>query len=187
MESSKKVVWFLSCEWLLYNGRPNGGGVVVTRSIWVGTLIILMLSLIRGITFHDWIAYIPLNYIYLQGCKLVNSPEGPAIYGATYAALYARFVSQWTYIANLYNLIKQVEVAGVKDAQSLAEWKAGFIEDALELHLASKPVIKGIIQAWSKDTCVRDAFKKYAPESNSKWRKLQQIAGVESLIDTQDK
>ncbi|VDO51962.1 unnamed protein product [Brugia timori] len=111
---------------------------------------------------------------------MFTSAEALTIFGATYAALYARFASQWGYIANLYNQIKQSEVDAAGSAQAaapatsisgtavspspsdaalvLAQWKAGFIEDALALHMASKPSIAGVIGAWFKDQYVKDAF-----------------------------
>jgi hypothetical protein len=38
------------------------------------------------------------------------APWGSAVAGATYLALYDRFKSQWTYLAALYNQIKQAEI-----------------------------------------------------------------------------
>lgn len=76
----------------------------------------------------------------------------PAAFGAVYVALYARFSSQWNYLANLYNQIMQcrVKANGQYDKERLARWCAGFVEDAWRLHLLRKPmfteVVSGLLQ-----------------------------------------
>ncbi len=47
-----------------------------------------------------------------------------ALFGAVYAGLYARFASQWLYLANTYNQIKAAECRSESSARPLAEWKA---------------------------------------------------------------
>ena len=70
-------------------------------------------------------------------------------------------------LANLYNNIKASEVraasgaSGEGAAAKMAEWKAGFIEDADILHLAAKPMIASIIKAWSSEEGVQHAFANY--------------------------
>ncbi len=46
---------------------------------------------------------------------------------------------------------------------SIAEWKAGFLEDAEELHLATKPVFASVIKAWAEDKAVKEKFEQYTP------------------------
>ena len=90
-----------------------------------------------------------------------------ALFGAAYAGLYTRFASQWSYLAGVYNAIKAAETrAGATDGRALialAEWKAGFIEDADSLHLATKPTIAPIILAWGRDELVSGAFHRHVP------------------------
>lgn len=120
----------------------------------------------------------------------VDGAETPTILGATYAALYARFTSQWTYIANLYNQIKQAEVEAAGAQRNLpiasppmpsdaafvmAQWKAGFIEDALAVHMATKPPIKGVIQAWFAVAEAKAAFMAYTPHAAIKVGQLQRF------------
>lgn len=64
-----------------------------------------------------------------------------AVFTATYAALYARFSAQWSYLAGVYNQMmatqSEIEPSG-KQPNALEEiqlWKAGFAEDAEDLHL----------------------------------------------------
>lgn len=72
-------------------------------------------------------------------------------------------------MANLYNQIKEVEVLGGTNGVAMSQWKAGFIEDALDLHLASKPNIAGVIRAWSEDSSVQKAFEDFAPNGHQRW------------------
>ncbi|MGH9256831.1 MAG: hypothetical protein ACRD3C_19900, partial [Vicinamibacterales bacterium] len=81
-----------------------------------------------------------------------------AVFAGMYTALYARFASQWGYLAGVYNQIKAAECRGQCDANALAEWKAGFIEDAQELHLATKPAIASILSVWGRQPNVKAKF-----------------------------
>lgn len=191
MKIGASVINFLSGEWMLNSGRPNGGDVVVMRTLWIGVLLIVLIAVLRAIaTLPDGL----LPFFMCTGVALKTSLDGaetPTIFGATYAALYARFTSQWTYIANLYNQIKQAEVeaagsnagattslppaAPPSTAVVIAQWKAGFIEDALAVHMATKPAIKGVIQAWFAVAEVKAAFMAYTPDAALKVRQLQRF------------
>jgi hypothetical protein len=96
----------------------------------------------------------------LRTLVLDTIPWFGAILAAAYAALYARFSAQWSYLADVYNQIKAAECAGGKP-DALAEWKAAFMEDAAELHLDNKPVFATVIQVWGKEPGVKEAFVKY--------------------------
>jgi hypothetical protein len=68
-----------------------------------------------------------------------------ALLGATYAALYSRFSSQWRYLADLYNQLMAAEDARPRNTLA-GEWRRrrilwwhAFITDAKDLHLALKP------------------------------------------------
>jgi hypothetical protein len=95
-----------------------------------------------------------------------------ALFAAVYAGLYARFSSQWSYLANVYNQIKAAESRGGCDASRLAEWKAGFIEDAQDLHLALKPLFASVIRAWGSEAEVKGSFETYAPGGALRLAKL---------------
>ena len=97
-----------------------------------------------------------------------------AIFAATYAGLYAKFASQWTYLASLYNQIKAAECSAGCDAKPLAQWKAGYLEDALELHLALKPNVASIIHMWGRDADVEKAFREYTPGGADRFEPLMQ-------------
>jgi hypothetical protein len=59
---------------------------------------------------------------------------------------YARFSSQWSYLAGVYNQIKAAECRTGFQETVLAQWKAGFIEDAADLHLLRKAMFASINQ-----------------------------------------
>ncbi len=96
-----------------------------------------------------------------------------AVFGGVYLALYARFSSQWAYLASLYNQIKQTEATAGVNVDVLASWKAGFIEDAENLHLACKSSFAPVIKAWGAESAVEHAFAQYAPGSAARWNVLQ--------------
>lgn len=100
--------------------------------------------------------------------------------GAVYASLYARFASQWSYLAGVYNQIKAAECGQKCDRIALAEWKAGFIEDAEDLHLARKPVFASIIHAWVKDAEVEVRFLKDVPGGEHRFELL--AASVQDVV-----
>jgi len=104
------------------------------------------------------------------------------VFAGTYTALYARFASQWQYLADLYNQIKakEIDLANNKEceiakyremainstsddpintccnpAHLLAEWKIGLIEDANTLHLSNKPPFESVVKLWNSDEVVR--------------------------------
>ena len=93
------------------------------------------------------------------------------IFGAIYTALYARFSSQWTYLANLYNSIKQAESSD-GDNIKLSQWKAGFIEDAENLHMACKGSFVSVINAWANDQEVKTEYIQHTPGGENRFARL---------------
>lgn len=157
-----RIVRAVTAEWMVTTGRKrraNGGGTILARSLWATVFI-----------------YVPSLWLYelidpanswspslIEARTVVVDTVGwfGAIFAGLYATLYTRFASQWTYLNNVYNQIKSAETrsAGNLDSsQPVAAWKAGFIEDAAELHLAYKPLFASVIVAWSKDDEVEKAF-----------------------------
>lgn len=151
------VVEVLSSEWLLTCvQRSNGGTTIALRSLFTSIILYLLSLGLRNLvdpsrTWHPS----PHQFQVEVGATL---PWLGTIFAATYAALYARFSSQWTYLANLYNQIKAAECRNDRNDEVLAEWKAGFIEDAIELHLAYKPLFASVIRAWGGNPQVANAF-----------------------------
>ena len=157
------MIRWLSGEWLL-DDRPNGGTVVVLRALWIGVLgyiaTIAVTELLRPNT--SWV----FSPAALRAAIFVNLKVGGAIFAGAYTALYARFASQWSYLASVYNQIMAAQVRGApsdsEGRHALECWKAGFIEDAEDLHLATKPMFAGVIISMlgDADSPVRAAFIK---------------------------
>jgi hypothetical protein len=156
-----RVLEFASGEFLLTRlRRGNGGDVIVVRSLIIAGLI-----------------YVSLKLYVVTGPGLDITWFG-TIFAAAYVALYARFSQQWHYMANLYNSIKTAEVrtAGNDSNESLADrlaqWKAGYVEDADTLHLALKPAISSVICAWGSDERVRHWFETYTTGGRARWDRV---------------
>jgi len=103
-----------------------------------------------------------------------------AIFASIYAALYTRFASQWSYLANLYNQIKQTEAqtahGGDEAKKYIEDWKAGFIEDAYELHLVGKPLFASIILAWGGMSEVKESYIASALGGEEQFNTIMEIA-----------
>lgn len=161
--------WFVrlvSGEWVL-DQRPNGGDVIVIRSALIAIEIYLLAILIKQGS-DPTRANVPSWQAFAQEVHETAVPWMGAVFAAAYAALYTRFSAQWTYLADLYNQIKSTQartVGGEFEAPArsvLSEWKAGFIEDAKELHLVAKPLFLSIVRAWLDDSDVREAYVRNA-------------------------
>lgn len=178
LANTKKIisglVWVVTAEWL-FKIFPNGGTAVLLRTIFSGTLLLAVAALIHG-TYHvcyskddyDVIKFIASNWLKFCG-----------MYAAVYASFYARFVSQWTYLSNLYNQIKNADLEFGKSCvmnnssiqcgktcnclakDKLDGWKAGFIEDAETLHMETKPIFSTVIYIWLENNSkIADVYKK---------------------------
>jgi len=124
----RKAVVVLSSEWVLTKWRiPNGGAAVLFRALISGVIIFSLVLVFLNVSdpMRTW----QFSSQELRTQIIEKFPWFAAIFAGIYTALYARFSSQWSYLANLYNSIKQVEI-NAADKEVLAEWKAGFMEDA---------------------------------------------------------
>lgn len=152
---------------------PNGGTAIFVRSLLSTAVIFLAAIWLEDCvdpsrTWRPSITEILLSI--MQDVEWIG-----VIFAAVYAALYSRFASQWSYLANLYNLIKQVESSeewnpGKYAWCALCEWKAGFIEDAVILHLASKTPFDNIVRFWSAMPSVRKAFIGHTDNGALEWK-----------------
>jgi hypothetical protein len=106
---------------------------------------------------------------------LEKLPWFGAIFASVYIALYARFASQWTYLANVYNSIKETEARVASDVKAvpiIADWKAGFLEDAEHLHLATKGTFVATIKIWGEDKNVEKTFVENTPGKEKRFADL---------------
>lgn len=161
-----------SAEWLLKK-RANGGDVILARALVVSLLTCSIALFLK-------FAFDPRNFAfggYKHYVDCVDTlPWFGATFAAVYAALYARFSSQWSYLAGLYNQIKQTEAQLRPEDRwgnwVLAQWKAGFIEDAEVLHLATKRVFASVIETWARSEHVRRAYVQTVPGGEKKLTEL---------------
>lgn len=155
---SSKVIEIVSGEWLLtWLELPNGGAVVLIRSLWASITVSLLALAIENTL--DPSRSLSFSRVELALQLSNNLRWFGAILGAVYAAFYARFASQWSYLAGLYNQIKATECNKDINLRKLADWKAGFIVDAEELHLANKPLFAEVIKAWRMEPAVEAAYQ----------------------------
>lgn len=167
------VLSFFSGEWILHLMEFNGGNVIFLRAFWVTAYSFVAVTMIK-FSINDNL----ICAAYFSTHTTLDNYHVEwfgAIFGGAYATFYARFSSQWSYLAGVYNQIKEAEVNGVKCSQALAEWKAGFMEDAMHLHLATKMSIAPIINAWSKDEVVKAAFIESVPKGEIRWHSLMYL------------
>lgn len=175
------MLYYLSGEFILKR-YPNGGTVVMFRSLWITIIIYFFAIGIRSrLAPHAiWTPSVA------SAANLIGStiPWFGAIFAGVYAALYARFASQWNYLANLYNQIMcaqlQCDTSGTINQDAMDLWQAGFIEDAETLHLALKPMFASVIQSMLTSDSVRDAYEECTPGGNARLEALE--AAVNAVV-----
>ena len=112
---------YLSAEFLL-DIRPNGGTVIALRSLYVAILVLLLTLLLYNVLdprrscIVVWERKCDFDYLEMFD-QVVRIFSGwfAAVLAAVYVALYSRFQSQWSYLANLYNQIKASEARTAHD------------------------------------------------------------------------
>lgn len=152
----ERVLDYLSGQWIVDWIGANGGHVVVLRSVFVGTVLTLLVVSLQALIEPARTGPVSLHGLQSQLTDL-GAIIG-AIFAGVYAALYSRFVSQWAYLAGVYNMIKQAEAASGCSPLVIAQWKAGYIEDAETLHLLGKSLVAPIVKAWAAEPEVERAF-----------------------------
>jgi len=153
------IISIVSFEFLLTSFNwSNGGTVIFCRTLCISIGVMCLYGVVdqcldpQRLMSFSWLE---MKLQIKQSLQLFA-----AVFAAVYIALYSRFSAQWTYLANLYNQIKQTEVSCNADTVILAQWKAGFIEDAYALHLVKKPMFAMIVKTWGDDANVKSSFEK---------------------------
>jgi hypothetical protein len=152
------MIRWLSGEFLL-DWKANGGTVVLLRAIWIGFLGFLFTAVARELL--DPQSVFGFSFQNLRKAVYSAMPAGGAFFAGSYAALYARFASQWTYLAGVYNQIMAAKLRPIEGPEArlaLSRWQAGFIADAQELHLALKPMFVAVITGMLSEKDVRAAY-----------------------------
>ena len=174
----ERVVYFGSGEWILKKYGSNGGDVILLRSLVVAVELTGIAISLQNLI--DPKLTEPASWINFRTQLVVIAPWFAAATGAVYAALYARFSAQWSYLAGLYNQIKQAELEmaytspdNIEGLARLAEWKAGYIEDAHSLHLQAKENVAAVVHHWGKNSMVLQAFIQATPGGQGLWDSIQ--------------
>ncbi len=140
---------------------PNGGKAVLFRAAFVSVYLYLVAIAIKSYTGDGAVLVFSLEQLFAEVNETI--PWAGAIFGAVYAALYARFSSQWTYLADLYNQQLAVAVTaseGNLNEENYAIWQAAFIEDAVCMHLATKRGFSNAIYSMLKEQQIRNILEK---------------------------
>ena len=178
----RRIGRFITGEWMFFGGCvPNGGAVVLYRAVQITFIFYAVALLLNAATYAEWTWEFwkwPCQFDFGQLKKDISKTVlwvGP-IFAAVYAALYARFASQWSYLAGVYNQIRQAHVTWTDhDNDHMNHWKAGFVEDALDLHLATKPLFAQYILRIVKISGVRESFIENAAGNGAE--RLAQLEG----------
>jgi hypothetical protein len=175
----KLAEWFvgiLSGEWVL-SCRPNGGGVVFVRAAFSAAV-----SYVIALGFESYFqASSALSFDWGELKRLLGTHPSwlGTFFAAAYAALYARFSAQWTYLAGLYNQLMAAEgkdpTATLTGAclERRQRWWHAFIEDAVELHLASKTSYATVIANRLKEKRISDMFEESDKAGKTRLNRLK--------------
>jgi hypothetical protein len=161
---SKSLYERLTFESLAKGPKNNGGKVVFKRA--VGMSLVVSAAYLG---FHNLSIWVGSSFTpKFEPLEVANQLRGMApnlgwIFAGIYTALYTRFASQWSYLANVYNQIKAAECqaqAGTGTERppvpAIGHWKAAYISDARELHLINKPSVASTVWHWTDDAAVME-------------------------------
>lgn len=143
---------------------PNGGTAIFVRTLWITAFMYSAALLLRAVPYTDWSLGIDWHKLRSEVGETV--PWVGALAGAVYTALYARFSSQWSYLAHVYHQMKAAILSGPEDPsphqkEQLQYWKAAFIEDAEDLHLVRKKMFAMTAWEWLGQDGVANLFDQY--------------------------
>ena len=154
---------------LLLRERANSGGVVLARSVIIAALVYGATVALKAILEPG--AVLRFDAANLREVVKDTLPWAGAIFAGVYATLYGRFSSQWLYLATLYNQLMATQ-AQAPD-YDYSGWKAGFIEDAEDLHLSLKPMYATIIADMLKEDTIRERYVADVPNGGERLKKLE--------------
>lgn len=169
-----KIICYLSGEFFL-NNRPNGGTVILLRSVFVTAIIYSIAIALKSSTEEN--ATFSLSFLQLKSEINQTIPWLGAILGGVYAAFYSRFSAQWSYLSSLYNQImatySSLSDTKQKSNETFSCWQAAFIEDALELHLATKPMFAVAISEMLLQESIRETFINFTVNGKQRLEELE--------------
>lgn len=171
-ESLSRFTKLVSGEFMLdvgYRyGYANGGTMIFLRSVWVTLWLFLLALLLHSGTYADWTWNVCLWRLDATKFKKEianNVPWLGAIFAGAYVALYTRFSAQYSYLQQAYNQLMETSASAPRDecaSEVIHSWWAAFIEDAQDLHLATKGSFAVAIWFMLEEPEVYRDFEKYA-------------------------
>lgn len=180
-----KIMELITGEFIL-SFMPNGGKAVLLRS-GVVTILIYAFAIFLKLYIAPSLDPVSINQVRHEISETI--PWLGAIFGGSYAALYARFSSQWSYLADLYN--QQMATSFSFDetneiaSETYYRWQAAFIEDAIHMHLAKKPGFSNAIYEMLKDKEIRKILEE---DSHFGAKKIQSLrVSLHMTLNTQKK
>jgi len=177
------IVHVVSFESLLKH-RPNGGAVILLRTICVSVIVYLLVLTAVQVIDPERTSTFDLTEARLAIRNTI--PRFGAIFAAVYVSLYSRFSSQWLYLADLYNQLMASEARAAASPNGkkmvLDLWKAGFLHDACDLHLARKPLFLSLVRRWGAETAIRDYFVSTTPSGREAYEELMRSVGGTSAV-----
>jgi hypothetical protein len=155
---------------------PNGGTAIFVRTLWIASLMYTSALLVRAVGYTDW--SLGVDWHKLREEVAATTTWLGAIAGAVYTALYARFSSQWNYLANVYHQMKGAIVSGPnkpgeEQELQISYWKAAFVEDAQDLHLVRKKMFAMTAWEWLGEEAVAEKFDLYTVGGRQRRVRLQ--------------
>jgi hypothetical protein len=166
---------------------PNGGLIIAARAAWIAAWIFAF-----ALTLVTWLPIDGDADVSWDVAKreVVDKIEWfAAIYAGVYAALYTRFSAQWSYLAGLYNDMMATVVANPSAIKSepMVYWRAGFVEDAEDLHLAMKSNLASVIRSVLMIDGVPEAFVEHTHGGKSRLlrliKRINRALGIRSDTD----
>lgn len=152
---------------LLVDCVGNSGLVIFLRSVWVSAFLFSLALLVKS-----WCEAGPNSEFSWSIARQLVAKHFEwfgALFAGCYAAFYARYSSQWSYLADVYNQIMATKCTIPPEEhatnRSLLHWQVGFIEDAHLLHLDGKPPFAGVIKDLLKYPHVYAEFAATLPDT----------------------
>jgi hypothetical protein len=171
---AERLVYLCSGEFL-FRGEANGGTVIFLRSAITGLVLFAIAIATAGISQTG--LHLGINWQIVRNLVATNLAWAGAMFAGAYAAFYSRFSSQWNYLAGVYNQLMAAQVQAPIDAtaprrRAYAAWKAGIVEDAYTLHLATKRMFAPLIVDLLEEKDVYEAFKETTVISDDQLQSL---------------
>lgn len=163
----------VSLQW-----HPNSGAIVLLRAVWS--------SLVLYACAVTWKCLLITGYGPKVDWLLVRTELGSTVHWAgailagTYGAFYARFASQWGYLAEVSNQLMMAQAQAPDDGldarhRVYVAWQAAIVEQSHILHLAGVPMFAPLVAQLLEDPEVVGAFLGSAVNAEAALTRLERV------------